>query len=115
MELEIQHLENSENHNVSNVVLGTTLLWFGWFGFNGGSALGANLRAVSAILATHVAACAGGSIGLLREWNFILPSRIVRKDTSRAAPSVLGFCDGAIAGLVAITPAAGFVSGLEGA
>ena len=110
LELEIQHLDSSESHNVSNVVLGTTLLWVGWFGFNGGSAQGANLRAVSAVLATHVAACAGGSIGLLLDWIFALPPRILGKDTSRASPSVLGFCDGAIAGLVAITPAAGFVS-----
>jgi Amt family ammonium transporter len=113
LELEMQHLEASENHSVTNIVLGTTLLWFGWFGFNGGSAQGANLRAVSAVLATHIAACAGGSVGLLLEWIFVLPSRILRKDTSGVTPSVLGFCDGAISGLVAITPAAGFVSVLK--
>ncbi|KAH8699415.1 ammonium transporter AmtB-like domain-containing protein [Phaeosphaeriaceae sp. PMI808] len=109
LELEMQHLDDSENHSVTNIVLGTTLLWFGWFGFNGGSALGANLRAGSAVLATHVAACAGGSVGLLLEWFFVLPSKLLRKDTSKVPPSVLGFCDGAISGLVAITPAAGFV------
>lgn len=110
LDLEIDHLDESENHSVTNIVLGTTLLWFGWFGFNGGSAQGANLRAVSAVLATHVAACAGGCVGLLLEWLMVLPSRFLRMDTSRVAPSVLGFCDGAISGLVAITPAAGFVS-----
>ena len=110
LQLEIQHLDESENHSVTNVVLGTTLLWFGWFGFNGGSAQGANLRAVSAVLATHVAACAGGSVGLLMEWLFMIPDRLLRMDTSEVTPSVIGFCDGAIAGLVAITPAAGFVS-----
>lgn len=110
LELEAQHLDDSEHHNVTNIVLGTTLLWFGWFGFNGGSAQGANLRAASAVLATHVAACAGGSVGLLLEWVLLLPDKLLRKDTTEAPPSVLGFCDGAISGLVAITPAAGFVS-----
>jgi Amt family ammonium transporter len=110
IELEVQHLDDSENSSATNVVLGTTLLWFGWFGFNGGSAQGANLRAASAVLATHLAACAGGSAGLLMEWFFKLPAKLLLKDTSSSAPSVLGFCDGAISGLVAITPAAGFVS-----
>jgi Amt family ammonium transporter len=109
LDLEMQHLEDSENHNVTSVVLGTTLLWFGWFGFNGGSAQGANLRAVSAVLATHVAACAGGSVGLLLEWLLVLPTQLLLKDTRKTTQSVLGFCDGAIAGLVAITPAAGYV------
>lgn len=109
LDLEMQHLEDSENHNVTSIVLGTTLLWFGWFGFNGGSAQGANLRAVSAVLATHVAACAGGSVGLLLEWLIVLPSQLLLKDTKKSSQSVLGFCDGAIAGLVAITPAAGYV------
>jgi len=115
LRLEMQHLDGSENHSVTNVVLGTTLLWVGWFGFNGGSALGANLRAASAILATHVAACAGGSVGLILEWLFVLPTRALRRDTGRDTSSILGFCDGAISGLVAITPAAGFVSFLWGA
>ncbi|KIM93349.1 hypothetical protein OIDMADRAFT_61688 [Oidiodendron maius Zn] len=52
-------------HNVNNMVLGPALLWIGWFGFNGGSALGGNLRAVSACVSTHVAACAGGTTSLL--------------------------------------------------
>lgn len=108
--LEMDHLDESDIHSVSNIVLGTSLLWFGWFGFNGGSAQGANLRAASAVLATHVAACAGGSAGLLLEWMFSIPSKLLRKDTKGDGPSVVGFCDGAISGLIAITPAAGFVS-----
>ena len=84
-------------HNMSNVVLGTALLWFGWFGFNGGSALGANLRAGMACVVTNLAA----SVGAIT-W-MILDYRIDRKF------SALGFCSGAISGLVAITPAAGFV------
>jgi Amt family ammonium transporter len=74
------------------------LLWFGWFGFNAGSALGANALAVSAFVTTNVAA---GSAGL--SWMFF--------DAARGKkPSVLGFCIGAVVGLVAITPGAGFVS-----
>lgn len=84
-------------HNVSHVVLGTALLWFGWFGFNGGSALSANLRAFQAVLVTNTAAAVGGLTWLLldywqeRKW------------------SPVGFCSGAIAGLVGITPASGYV------
>ncbi|KAB5518033.1 ammonium transporter AmtB-like domain-containing protein, partial [Coniochaeta sp. 2T2.1] len=81
-------------HNVNNIVLGTALLWMGWFGFNGGSALGGNLRAASACVATHVAACAGGTSMLL------LDAR---------NPSVTHFCDGVVIALVAVTPGAGFV------
>ncbi|KAF2192482.1 Rh-like protein/ammonium transporter [Zopfia rhizophila CBS 207.26] len=108
LDLEMRHLEEFTSHNVTNAVLGTTLLWFGWFGFNGGSALGSNLRAASACLATHIAACAGGSAGLLMEWVFAGQSKYLKK-RKKYPPSILGFCDGAIAGLVAITPAAGFV------
>ncbi|KAG8895927.1 hypothetical protein FRB99_000262, partial [Tulasnella sp. 403] len=84
-------------HSTSFVVLGTALLWFGWFGFNGGSALGANLRAVRACLVTNLAASSGGLTWMLWDW------RIDRKW------SVVGFCSGAISGLVAITPGAGYV------
>jgi len=84
-------------HNTSYVVLGTVLLWFGWFGFNGGSALGANLRAVQACIVTNLAASVGGLTWML--WDY----RLERKW------SVVGFCSGAISGLVAITPASGFV------
>ncbi|TKC06908.1 ammonium transporter [Pedobacter frigoris] len=84
--------------NIPYVLIGTGLLWFGWFGFNAGSALGANSLAVSAFLTTNIAA---GAAGL--SWMFF--------DVSRGKkPSVLGFCIGAVVGLVAITPGAGFVS-----
>ncbi|KAH8075987.1 ammonium transporter [Cristinia sonorae] len=84
-------------HNTTYVVLGTVLLWFGWFGFNGGSALGANLRAVQACIVTNLAASVGGLTWML--WDY----RLERKW------SIVGFCSGAIAGLVAITPGSGFV------
>lgn len=86
-----------EPHNTTYVVLGTVFLWFGWFGFNGGSALSANLRAAQACLSTNVAASVGGLTWML--WDY----RIEKKW------SVVGFCSGAIAGLVAITPGSGFV------
>ncbi|KAH8825080.1 ammonium transporter [Flagelloscypha sp. PMI_526] len=84
-------------HNTTYVVLGTVLLWFGWFGFNGGSALSANLRAVMACVVTNLAASVGGLTWML--WDY----RYEKKW------SVVGFCSGAISGLVAITPASGFV------
>lgn len=104
-------LEDSP-HNVNNIVLGTALLWIGWFGFNGGSALGANLRAVSACLATHVAACSGGSFSLLYFWlwNRVVKAAPIHNAQDSKKLSVISFCDGVVTGLVAITPAAGFVS-----
>ncbi|KAI8093890.1 ammonium transporter AmtB-like domain-containing protein [Halteromyces radiatus] len=84
-------------HNMSNVVLGTALLWFGWFGFNGGSALAGNLRAAMACVVTNLAAAVGAITWMCLDY------RIERKFTA------LGFCSGAVAGLVAITPASGFV------
>ena len=84
-------------HNVTHVVLGTVFLWVGWFGFNGGSALGANLRAVMACIVTHISACVGGFTWCLLDY------RLEQKW------STVGFCSGVIAGLVAITPASGFV------
>jgi len=94
------HIEKKEvpPANIPYVLIGTGLLWFGWFGFNAGSALGANALAVSAFATTNVAA---GSAGLA--WMFF--------DVLRGKkPSVLGFCIGAVVGLVAITPGAGFVA-----
>lgn len=84
-------------HNVSHVVLGTVFLWVGWLGFNGGSTFAANLKAAMAVMTTNVAGSVGGLVWM------ILDYRLERKW------SVVGFCTGAIAGLVAITPAAGFV------
>ncbi|GAA95425.1 uncharacterized protein L969DRAFT_614781 [Mixia osmundae IAM 14324] len=84
-------------HNVSHVVLGTVFLWFGWFGFNGGSALSANLRATQAAIVTNNAAAVGGLTWMLLDW------RLERKW------SAVGFCSGAICGLVGITPASGYV------
>lgn len=94
------HIENREipPANIPYVLIGTGLLWFGWFGFNAGSALSANALAVSAFGTTNTAAAAGGL-----SWMFF--------DVIRGKkPSVLGFCIGAVVGLVAITPAAGFVA-----
>ena len=85
-------------HNVMHVVLGTVFLWVGWFGFNGGSALGSNIRAVMACYVTNLAAGIGGITWVLLDY------RLERKW------STIGFCSGAISGLVAITPAAGFVT-----
>src|SRR5687767_2794340 len=84
--------------NIPYVLIGTGLLWFGWFGFNAGSALGANALAVSAFATTNTAAAAAGL-----SWMFF--------DVLKGKkPSVLGFCIGAVVGLVAITPGAGFVA-----
>lgn len=103
-------------HNVNNIVLGTALLWFGWFGFNGGSALGGNLRAVSACVSTHVAACTGGTCMLLLFWGANHVSQTLNRTTTgsggskgKRTTSVTHFCDGAVIALVAITPGAGFV------
>ncbi|KXJ92523.1 ammonium permease [Microdochium bolleyi] len=85
-------------HNVTYIVLGTVFLWVGWFGFNGGSALSSNLRAVMSLINTHLAACIGGLTWTLLDY------RLERKW------SVVGFCSGAISGLVAITPGAGYVA-----
>jgi ammonium transporter, Amt family len=89
--------ENLSPHDLSLAVIGTGLLWVGWFGFNGGSALGAGPRAVYAIVATHLAACMGALTWMVLEW------------WSRGKPSVLGIISGAVAGLGTITPASGYV------
>ena len=95
-------VENLSPFDLSLAVVGTGLLWVGWFGFNGGSALAANSRAVMAITATHLAACAGALTWGAIEW------------TTRRKPSVLGMISGAVAGLGTITPASGFVAPWHG-
>jgi Amt family ammonium transporter len=85
-------------HNMPFVVLGTALLWFGWFGFNAGSALAANGLAVNAFVVTNTAAAAGGLCWVLIDW------------IRNGKPTIFGSASGAIAGLAAVTPAAGFVS-----
>lgn len=85
-------------HNLPMVLLGATLLWFGWFGFNAGSALGANALAANAFVVTQAAAAAATVSWVIVEWKV------------NGKPTVLGAASGCIAGLVAITPAAGFVA-----
>jgi Amt family ammonium transporter len=89
--------DNFAPYDLSLAVIGTGLLWVGWFGFNGGSALAAGSRAAFAIFATHLAASAGALTWMLLEW------------WTRGKPSVLGVISGAVAGLGTITPASGFV------
>src|SRR5947199_3361837 len=85
-------------HNLPMTVMGASLLWFGWFGFNAGSALEANGLAVSAFTATNTGAAAAALGWMFTEW------------MSRGKPTVLGAASGAVAGLVAITPASGLVT-----
>ncbi|MFA4905233.1 MAG: ammonium transporter [Candidatus Margulisiibacteriota bacterium] len=92
--------DNMEPSNIPLVVLGAVLLWFGWFGFNGGSALAANGLAVSAFVVTNTAAAAAALVWMLLSW-------------LHRRPSVLGVATGAVVGLVAITPASGFVGPLS--
>jgi len=89
-----------EPHNIPLTLIGGALLWFGWFGFNAGSALAANGLAASAFVVTNTSAAAGAIAWLVASWY-------------RGKPSSLGMISGAIAGLVAITPAAGFVDPLS--
>jgi Amt family ammonium transporter len=84
--------------NLGMTMAGTGLLWVGWFGFNGGSALAADGRAGLALVVTHIAAAAGALSWMAAEW------------LARKRVSLLGMCSGVVAGLVAITPAAGFVT-----
>ena len=86
-----------EPHNIPMTLLGAALLWFGWFGFNAGSALAADGIAANAFMVTNISAAAGGLAWLAASW-------------VRGKPSSLGMVSGAIAGLVAITPAAGYVT-----
>jgi len=85
-------------HNLPLTILGAGMLWFGWFGFNAGSALGANGLAAQAFMTTHIAAAVAATA-----W-------IIAESVSGGKPTTLGFVSGAVAGLVAITPAAGFVN-----
>ena len=87
-------------HNLIMTLLGAGLLWFGWFGFNAGSALAANSIAVSAFATTQIATAAAAFSWMIIEW------------FHRKQPTALGIASGAVAGLVAITPAAGFVKPL---
>lgn len=89
------HELNYRPHNVTHIVIGTVFLWVGWFGFNAGSALAANIRAVMAAVVTNLAACVGGMT-----W-CILDYRLEKKW------STVGFCSGVVAGLVSITPGSG--------
>ena len=89
--------ENLSPFDLTLAIIGAGLLWVGWFGFNGGSALGAGSRAVFAIVATHLAACSGAIVWSVLEW------------VQRGKPSVLGMISGAVAGLGTITLASGYV------
>ncbi len=84
-------------HNLTMTLLGAALLWFGWFGFNGGSAVSSGSLATSAFVVTHISTAAAALSWMIAEWAF------------RGNPTVLGAASGAVAGLVAITPASGFV------
>jgi Amt family ammonium transporter len=90
--------DNMAPHNLTYSVIGASLLWVGWFGFNAGSAAGANVNAGFAMLVTQIAAAAAALAWMFAEW------------MTRGKPSVLGIVSGAVAGLVAITPASGFVN-----
>jgi len=93
--------EPMEPHNIPMVALGAGLLWFGWFGFNAGSALTSGGLAASAFVATNISAAAAAFTWMILSWR-------------QRRPSLLGTATGAIAGLAAITPAAGFVPPLAG-
>src|SRR3984893_3592272 len=85
-------------HNLTLTVIGASLLWVGWFGFNAGSAVASDGRAGMAFAATHIATATAALAWMFTEW------------LTKGKPSVLGVCSGAVAGLVAITPASGFVT-----
>lgn len=98
-----RRIDNSEDmrpHNLPMTLIGTALLWFGWFGFNAGSAIGSNGLAGAAFVTTHIAAAAAGLTWVAIEW------------IAFRQPTALGLATGAVAGLVAITPASGFVGPL---
>ena len=84
-------------HNLTMTLLGAALLWFGWFGFNGGSAVASGSLATSAFVVTHISTAAAALSWMIAEWRY------------RGNPTALGVASGAVAGLVAITPASGFV------
>ncbi len=89
-------------HNLTYTCIGTTMLWFGWFGFNAGSALAADVTAANAFVATHFAGAAGVLSWTGAEW------------ITRGKPSALGACTGAVAGLACVTPACGTVTPISG-
>lgn len=89
--------EHMAPHNLPMTVLGASLLWFGWFGFNAGSAVASGALATSAFVVTNTATAAAALAWMVAEWMY------------RGKPTVLGAASGAVAGLVAITPASGFV------
>lgn len=93
--------ESMPANNIPMVVIGAGLLWFGWFGFNAGSALASNSLAVSAFVSTNTAAAAGAFTWIVISWAY-------------RRPSILGTVTGAVAGLATITPAAGYVAPLAG-
>jgi len=90
-------VEQMAPHNLTMTLLGAALLWFGWFGFNGGSAVASGSLATSAFVVTHIATAAAALSWMFTEW------------IHRNKPTALGAASGAVAGLVAITPASGFV------
>ena len=89
--------ETGPPHNMVLTLIGASLLWVGWFGFNAGSAVTAGLQAGMAMLVTHTATATAGFTWMIVEW------------IMKGKPTVIGICSGAVAGLVAITPASGFV------
>src|SRR5208337_296842 len=89
--------DTGPGHNMVLTFIGASLLWVGWFGFNAGSAVSAGMQAGMAMLVTHMATAVAAFVWMLVEW------------TTRGKPTVIGICTGAVAGLVAITPASGFV------
>jgi Amt family ammonium transporter len=95
---DVDQAKEARPNNVPFVILGAAILWFGWFGFNAGSALAANEVAVQALVNTNLAAAAGAVSWMLVDWS------------RKGKPSAVGISVGAVCGLVAITPAAGYVS-----
>lgn len=94
------YTENIEPGNISDISIATALIWLGWFGFNGGSELAVNSRAVNALIVTHLAACVGGIAWITTEM-------ILNRNKKM---SLYGFCNGTMAGMVGITPGCGFVT-----
>lgn len=94
-------MEPMPPHNMTMTFLGAALLWFGWFGFNGGSAVASGSLATSAFVVTHIATAAAALSWMMAEWKH------------RGKPTALGVASGAVAGLVAITPASGFVGAIS--
>ena len=90
--------ENIAPHSMVLCIIGTGMLWVGWYGFNAGSAVGADVIAANAFTTTTIATAVASFVWPMMEWLI------------RGKPSVLGFCSGAVAGLVVITPACGFVT-----